>query len=47
MPSMLEIVSTYSKVLADHAELKDTFSFEHVTIGLTLTVIGLVTLYVS
>lgn len=41
---MLEAVSTYTKVLAEHAEWKDTFSLEEVTIGLTLTIIGIVTL---
>lgn len=47
VPSMLEAVSTYSKVLAEHAEMNDIFSLEDVTIGLTLTIIGIVTLYLS
>lgn len=47
VPSMLEAVSTYSKILTEHAESKDTFSLEQVTIGLTLTIIGIVTLSVS
>lgn len=44
VPAMLEAVSTYSDILAEHAERGDTFSLEHVTIGLTLTIIGIVTL---
>lgn len=44
VPSMLEAVTKYSKVIAEHAESKDTFSLEGVTIGLTLTIIGIVTL---
>lgn len=44
---MLEAVSTYCKVLAEHAESNDMFSLEDVTIGLTLTIIEIVTLYVS
>jgi cytochrome P450 len=47
VPMMLEAVSTYCKVLAEHAESNGMFSLEDVTIGLTLTIIGIVTLYVS
>ena len=47
VPSILEAISTYSKVQAEHAEMNDIFSLEDVTIGLTLTIIGIVTLYLS
>lgn len=44
MPSMLEVVLTYFKVLAKHAESKNTFSLKQITIGLTLIIIGIVTM---
>lgn len=45
VPRMLKAVSTYSDILAEHAQAKDTFSLERVTIGMTMDVIGIVTLY--
>ena len=44
MPRILQAVSTYSEVLAEHAQMKHMFHLEHATINMTMDVIGLVTL---
>lgn len=45
VPRLLEAVSTYSDILAKHAQAKDLFYLERVTIGMTMDIIGVVTLY--
>lgn len=45
VPRLLEAVSTYSDILAEHAQAKDMFYLERVTIGMTMDIIGVVTLY--
>ena len=45
VPRVLEAVSTYSDILAEHAQMKDMFHLERITIGMTMDIIGVVTLY--
>lgn len=47
VPSILEAVCTYSEILDEHAQAKDMFSLEETLIGMTMDVIGVVTLYAS
>lgn len=47
VPTILEAVTTYSETLAKHSQSKEMFYLEHATIGMTLSIIGTVTLYTS
>ena len=45
VPRLLKAVHTYSDILAEHAQAKDMFFLERITIGMTMDIIGIVTLY--